>query len=80
MPPGPRVSAVPDFPARLVDSVSARQFALFPVLSRLRVRTLLRPDGLARRRRALEAVEKVVTTPTVFDCAVPLDALHIGSG
>jgi hypothetical protein len=32
------------------------------MLSRPRVRTWLGPGGLARRRRALEAVEKVVTT------------------
>ena len=35
------------------------------------------PSGPARRRCALETVEKVVTSPGATGCAVPLDALHV---
>jgi hypothetical protein len=38
----------------------------------------LGPDGLARRRRALEAVEKVVTALAVGHCLASLDVRRIG--
>jgi hypothetical protein len=37
------------------------------------------PGRVRRAPRALEAVEKVVTARKGHGCAVPLDALHMGS-
>jgi hypothetical protein len=59
-PPAPESARCPP-PRRATGSVPAPARALPRCFRVLRVRSWLGPDGLARRRRALEVVKKVVT-------------------
>jgi hypothetical protein len=61
MPPGRELALCPTLSAWLPALSLAASSRAPSMLSRFRVRTRLGPDGLACRRRALEAVEKVVT-------------------
>jgi hypothetical protein len=78
--PTPHGGRFPPFPAEVIGLVvipaEPNAFYLgtsrFPQCVRAEARTV------ACRRRALEAVEKVVTTRKGYRCAVPLDALHMG--
>jgi len=77
-----RTDQLPDLAAR-VNPGRLRRVTLAALPSRLLVPVLAvhepGPSGLARRRCALEAVEKLVTAPGGRTCRVPLDALHMGS-